>query len=212
MLNEVEPPSKLDSEKFNEVYSLTKVNSSDIVINHKLIGVSISSNSLKRLIGEVPTKKLTVESYLNDEVMNSYLNLIQYRSSLSPKLPNIYCFSSFFFDALASGGFGKVSRWTRKSNIFKNEILFIPINLKGIKHWTIVAVDFIVREFIFFDSLPVKDPEKKLSQAQLHKIITIQLKRYFEKEIGNKKISVGFEISQFTQRLCQRPLQRNKIG
>lgn len=84
--------------------------------------------------------------YLNDEVINKYMDLITARS---PK--TVYAFNTFFYLALSAKGYSHVCRWTKKIDIFSKKKLFIPIHID--EHWCLVYVDFTKKTIQYFDSL-----------------------------------------------------------
>jgi Ulp1 family protease len=53
--------------------------------------------------------------WLNDEVINFYMQMIMARASQNPeKYPSVHCFNTFFFSTLDQQGYAKVRRWTKK--------------------------------------------------------------------------------------------------
>ena len=62
---------------------------------------------------------LVNESWLNDEVINFYMNLLIERSELgqSMGLPKVYAMNTFFIPRLLQAGHGGVKRWTKKVSI-----------------------------------------------------------------------------------------------
>jgi len=74
--------------------------------------------------------------HLTDEVIDKYTDLIKARSPDS-----IHTFTTFFYTTLSANGYSKVSRWTKKVDIFSKEKLFIPIYKEQEKHWCLVYVN-----------------------------------------------------------------------
>uniref|UniRef100_A0A915DZS0 Ubiquitin-like protease family profile domain-containing protein n=1 Tax=Ditylenchus dipsaci TaxID=166011 RepID=A0A915DZS0_9BILA len=89
--------------------------------------------------------------WLNDEVINFYMNLICERSKQEPALPKTYAFSTFFYASLCGKGYAAVKRWTRKVDIFSYDLLIVPIHLTA--HWCLATVDFKQETICYFDSL-----------------------------------------------------------
>jgi Ulp1 family protease len=58
--------------------------------------------------------KLYPETWLNDEVVNFYFELLSDRAEREESLPSIHCFSSFFCSTLRDQGFAKIKRWTKR--------------------------------------------------------------------------------------------------
>uniref|UniRef100_A0AAQ6AJL0 Ubiquitin-like protease family profile domain-containing protein n=1 Tax=Amphiprion ocellaris TaxID=80972 RepID=A0AAQ6AJL0_AMPOC len=71
-------------------------------------------------------------NWLNDEVINFYMNLLVERSK-DPNLPSANTFNTFFYPKLHSSGYSAVRRWTKKMDIFSKDILLVPVHL-GV-HW-----------------------------------------------------------------------------
>ena len=67
--------------------------------------------------------------WLNDEVINYYLQLIRNRSDKSSYLPAVHCFNTFLYPKLKSKGHSAVKRWTKKINLFDFQMVFFPIHL-----------------------------------------------------------------------------------
>ena len=96
--------------------------------------------------------------WLNDEVINFYLELLKRHNKMHSNLPKAYFFNTFFYAQLFTDrgryNYDKVRRWTRKAKIFENDLLIFPIN-KHRNHWTLASVDFKRKTFTYYDSLRV---------------------------------------------------------
>lgn len=79
--------------------------------------------------------------WLNDEVINFYLQLIRIRSideNYPRPLPKVYAFNTFFYTKLTTEGYTQqLKRWTRKVDIFSYHLLLIPVHL-GV-HWCLAV-------------------------------------------------------------------------
>jgi sentrin-specific protease 1 len=53
-------------------------------------------------------------NWLNDEVINFYMNLLMQRSEQQPTLPRVYATNTFFYPKLMQAGQAGLRRWTRK--------------------------------------------------------------------------------------------------
>ncbi|KAG8325040.1 SUMO1 sentrin specific peptidase 1 [Homalodisca vitripennis] len=89
-------------------------------------------------------------NWLNDEVINFYLNLIMERSKQDKNMA-VYAFNTFFYPKLISQGYNSLKRWTKKVDIFDKEFLLVPIHL-GI-HWCMATVDFRDRTIRYYNSM-----------------------------------------------------------
>ncbi|XP_023280890.1 sentrin-specific protease 1 [Seriola lalandi dorsalis] len=89
-------------------------------------------------------------NWLNDEVINFYMNLLVERSK-DPSLPSVNTFNTFFYPKLRSSGYSAVRRWTKKMDIFSKDILLVPVHLDV--HWCLSVVDFRKKAIMYFDSM-----------------------------------------------------------
>ncbi|KAK6636265.1 hypothetical protein RUM43_009924 [Polyplax serrata] len=89
-------------------------------------------------------------NWLNDEVINFYMNLIMERGK-TEKLPNVYAFNTFFYPKLISTGHGSLKRWTKKVDIFSHDLILVPIHLG--MHWCMSVIDFRSKEVRYYDSM-----------------------------------------------------------
>lgn len=89
-------------------------------------------------------------NWLNDEVINFYMNLLVERSK-DPNMPSVNTFNTFFYPKLRSSGYSTVRRWTKKMDIFSKDILLVPVHL-GV-HWCLSVVDFRKKAILYFDSM-----------------------------------------------------------
>ncbi|KAL6084903.1 hypothetical protein STEG23_036273 [Scotinomys teguina] len=94
--------------------------------------------------------------WLNDEIVNFYMNLLMERSK-SPGYPALHTFNTFFYSKLKCGGYRSVKRWTRTIDIFTKEIVLVPIHLEV--HWSLVAIDLRKKTITYWDSMAQKRPD-----------------------------------------------------
>lgn len=93
---------------------------------------------------------LTGLNWLNDEIINAYLNLIVKRGQ-QPNYKKVYAFNTFFYPKLRESGHSSIRRWTRKVDIFSFDYLLIPVHLGN--HWCLAIIDFPDRTISYYDSL-----------------------------------------------------------
>ncbi|NXG07030.1 SENP2 protease, partial [Sakesphorus luctuosus] len=91
--------------------------------------------------------------WLNDEVINFYMNLLMERSKREG-YPALHAFSTFFYPKLCSGGYRAVRRWTRGVDLFRQDLILVPIHLRV--HWTLLVIDVRKKTIKYFDSLGQK--------------------------------------------------------
>lgn len=110
--------------------------------------VLVEAFSLKITRHDICT--LAGTNWLNDEVINFYMNLLIERGKKNKYQP-VYAFNTFFYPRLQSSGFSAVKRWTRKVDLFANDIIIIPVHL-GV-HWCMSAINFKKKTICYYDSM-----------------------------------------------------------
>lgn len=122
-------------------------------------------------IGNVPVTRedlvrLKPNAWLNDEVINFYVELLKKREMEKGK-GNEGCYfqNSFFYAKLYEFDkrkrrhvydFTRVRRWTRKVDVFGFEKMVVPIN-QGNMHWSLCVVNFKEKSVEHYDSLGSKN-------------------------------------------------------
>eukprot|EP00602_Paraphysomonas_sp_CaronLab_P000220 CAMPEP_0185030244 /NCGR_PEP_ID=MMETSP1103-20130426/17070_1 /TAXON_ID=36769 /ORGANISM="Paraphysomonas bandaiensis, Strain Caron Lab Isolate" /LENGTH=521 /DNA_ID=CAMNT_0027565287 /DNA_START=187 /DNA_END=1752 /DNA_ORIENTATION=+ len=101
---------------------------------------------------------LLPNTWLNDEVINFYMQLLMERNSSqcakNPNMRSSHYFNSFFIDRLMENGgysYNLVRRWTKKFDIFEKEKVFIPVNISN-THWTMMVAYVQKRHIVYLDS------------------------------------------------------------
>uniref|UniRef100_A0A1I7Y033 ULP_PROTEASE domain-containing protein n=1 Tax=Steinernema glaseri TaxID=37863 RepID=A0A1I7Y033_9BILA len=89
--------------------------------------------------------------WLNDEVINFYMNLICERSTAEGDMPKVYAFNTFFYPNLTTKGFASVRRWTRKLDIFSYNVILVPVHLGA--HWCLAVIDMDRKTIDYYDSM-----------------------------------------------------------
>ncbi|XP_036063198.1 sentrin-specific protease 2-like [Onychomys torridus] len=88
--------------------------------------------------------------WLNDEVINFYMNLLVERNN-KKGYPAVHVFNTFFYPKLKHGGYCSVKRWTRGIKLFEKEIVLVPIHQKV--HWSLIVIDLRKKSIVYFDSM-----------------------------------------------------------
>ncbi|KAK3611497.1 hypothetical protein CHS0354_039112 [Potamilus streckersoni] len=89
-------------------------------------------------------------SWLNDEIINFYMNMLIDRGELD-NYPKVYAFNTFFYPKIMSAGYSAVRRWTKSVDIFSKDFLVIPVHLG--MHWCLCVVDFKKKSIFYYDSM-----------------------------------------------------------
>ncbi|XP_060801205.1 sentrin-specific protease 1-like isoform X2 [Amyelois transitella] len=90
-------------------------------------------------------------NWLNDEVINFYMNLLMQRAEERKDLPRVYAANTFFYPKLMQSGQAGLRRWTRKVDIFANDLMIVPVHL-GV-HWCLSIIDFRDKKVSYLDSM-----------------------------------------------------------
>ncbi|KAI3979023.1 hypothetical protein MKX01_016198 [Papaver californicum] len=138
-------------------------------------------NSNIEITGEL-LRCLQPGGWLNDEVINVYLELLKERERREPKkFLKCHFFNTFFYKKLASGRTGydyrAVKRWTTERKIgyglFECDKIFVPIHQKI--HWCLAVINKKEEKFQYLDSLKGMDTD-----------VLENLARYFVEEVKDK--------------------------
>ncbi|KAH0448192.1 hypothetical protein IEQ34_021992 [Dendrobium chrysotoxum] len=130
-------------------------NSDEILVRHEPSNIVISRGVLQCL---------RPGAWLNDEVINLYLELLKERERREPeKFLKCHFFNTFFFEKLTNGkngyDFKAVRRWTTKKKLgytlIECDKVFVPIH-KG-KHWCLAVINIKNETFQYLDSLGGED-------------------------------------------------------
>ena len=141
--------------------------------------------------------------WLNDEVINFYLNMVKERSEKNPdKYPKIHVFNTFFYAKLTGEhnntyNYSAVRRWTKKIDLLEYDKIIIPIHLSV--HWTLAIINLRDSKFEFFDSMNGHRTGMKVLQ---------NLEKYLVDEIKDKK-GVTYETSSWEKSMPPVPQQAN---
>ncbi|CAN7993025.1 unnamed protein product [Ixodes hexagonus] len=114
--------------------------------------------------------------WLNDEVVNFYMNLLVERTKQNSELPKLYAFNTFFFTKMAAEGHGAVRRWTRKVDLFTYDIVLVPLHFT--MHWCLATIDFRKKRIAYYDSMG--------SSRERHNCLQ-KLQLYLEEESQDKR-------------------------
>ena len=99
---------------------------------------------------------LRPRTWLNDEVINFYLSMLQSDlNQCAVGQGKIYSFSTFFMVRLLENNtykYANVARWTKRVDIFSFERVFIPININN-THWTLIVIDITMKTIIYYDAM-----------------------------------------------------------
>ncbi|XP_027440080.1 sentrin-specific protease 2 isoform X3 [Zalophus californianus] len=143
----------------------------------------VLSSAFKLRITRGDIQTLKNYHWLNDEVINFYMNLLVERNK-KQGYPALHAFSTFFYPKLKSGGYQAVKRWTKGVNLFEQELILVPIHRKV--HWSLVVIDLRKRCLKYLDSMGQKG----------HRICEILL-QYLQDESKTKR-NIDLNLLEWT--------------
>ena len=122
----------------------------DVVIDNQKANYKVTKGSLKRL---EPGK------WLNDEIINGYISLINEREK-EFNTGSIFCFNTYFYTMIENMlqrddyDYRKLERvLTRKKVNLKNyKMVMVPINIEKF-HWFLICADLVDEKFYVIDSM-----------------------------------------------------------
>jgi hypothetical protein len=121
--------------------------------------------------------------WLNDEVINFFLKLLQERSNSQPSIPKCWFPNTHFWPKLGgpdgtSYNFQEVKRWTTRAkvDIFALDKVVFPVHV-GHNHWALGLIDMKAQGFRYLDSLSCR-PHPNLEKF---------LQKYLQDEHLDKK-------------------------
>ncbi|EPT26540.1 Ulp1 protease family, C-terminal catalytic domain-containing protein [Toxoplasma gondii ME49] len=150
-------PMRCDEEALVAAEALLTCSDPSAVLIDKF-NIGLTAGQLECLYGS---------NWLNDEVINFYMQMLQERNkkqrALGQNIWKTFFFNTFFYAKLTGGhsadvtyDFASVRRWTRRQNvdIFAVDLILIPLHVNRL-HWTLGVVDMRKgkRKIYFFDSL-----------------------------------------------------------
>lgn len=116
---------------------------------------SKEETTINELDGFVFTKKdldlLLNNKWLNDEIINYYLSMIQKRSEHNKDVPKVHCFNTFFYLKCQNAGVNSIAKWVRKIDFPKLDILIVPVHSEV--HWFLATIDIRNKAISYYDSL-----------------------------------------------------------
>ncbi|PWW77769.1 cysteine proteinase [Tuber magnatum] len=131
-------------------------------------------------------ERLKPNQWLNDEIINFYMNLICERANSSfPNGPKkIFAHNTYFWPKLKDGGYKAVARWARRAkcggeDLLKLDYLLMPVHVGG-NHWCLAVANFKQKRFEYYDSLGGKfTPESRPGPYKL-------MREYMREETGGR--------------------------
>ncbi|ESQ33203.1 hypothetical protein EUTSA_v10005561mg, partial [Eutrema salsugineum] len=183
--NELFLPLKKEEEtEVNVAFSMR--NRTKVVVSHENSNIDIRGETLQCL---------KPSAWLNDEVINLYLDLLKERETRDPqKYLKCHFFNTFFYVKLVSASgynYEAVRRWTTQRklgyNLIDCDIIFVPIH--GSLHWSLAMINIRECKFLYLDSLNGFNP--KVLNA-LAKYLVDEVKDKSGKHIDVSSWEIGY--------------------
>ena len=137
-------------------------------------------------------------NWLNDEVINFYMEMLRSRSEQNEHLPKVYAMNTFFLVKLLRESHQGVKRWTRKVDIFSYDIIPIPVHVGGV-HWCMSVIHLREKTIKYYDSM-----------GHPNDIVLKALERYLHDESMDKR-KKPFDTSDFSIE-CVRDCPKQQNG
>ena len=115
--------------------------------------LSITRRDIATLLGD---------SWLNDEVINFYMNLLTERGEQDTSRPKVYAMNTFFMPKVLQQGQSGVRRWTRKTDIFSYDVIPVPVHVSNI-HWCMAIIHLRDKYIRYYDSMG--QPNRRVLEA-----------------------------------------------
>ena len=143
---------------------------------------------------------LTGENWINDKIVEMYMQMVARRSVNNRcfrnlKKPRIYCMSTFFFLNLIMRGAEAVSKWTKDVDIFSFDVILIPIHLE--MHWCVATVDFRAPGVFYYDSMGG------------HNMPALSAILEYLRQEHIKKKGAELDLTKFAKQIADCPQQQN---
>lgn len=185
---EVEFPEFTDEERTTIKRAMYGGSQDEVLVSK--FNMNITRRDISTLFGD---------TWLNDEVINFYMNLLMDRGEMrnSEGLPRVYAMNTFFIPRLMQSGHSGVRRWTRKVDIFSYDIIPVPVHV-GQVHWCMAIIHLKNKTIRYYDSMGTPNPR-----------VLNALEEYLKEESLDKK-KQHFDTSKFQKEsVVDAPRQMN---
>ncbi|KAK9806875.1 hypothetical protein WJX72_005789 [[Myrmecia] bisecta] len=178
----------------------------DVVVVDGPANLQVTYKNLRTLRGS---------GWLDDEVVNLYLRLVQEHNERLRGLgyhgiPDVAILSSFFWTRVtytaAKYDYPGVQRWTRRNPVLHKDLLLIPINHSNV-HWCLACIDLKAGVISYYDSMAGNGLS---GHGEAHVLPT--LLRWLRDEMADKKHPLP--IGQWQLRVVRKgvPQQRDSCS
>ncbi|KAJ2234746.1 hypothetical protein H4R99_001142 [Coemansia sp. RSA 1722] len=188
--------SRIEKERRKKQASVSLPADADILIS------SVFKPGFTRELNNTPVtthdmSTLKPGTWLNDEVINFYMQLIINRAEKRGDLPRVHAFNTFFYSTLRDSGYARVRRWTRRIKLFEKDLVVVPVHL-GV-HWCCATVDFRSKTIAYYDALLGDNNE------------CLQLLMEYLQQESKDKMGAEFDDDGWSM-VCAKNIPRQKNG
>jgi sentrin-specific protease 1 len=156
-------------------------------------------------------RRLQEKQWLNDEIINFYMKLLQERDkelckNFADRSPS-YFFSSHFMDLLKTRdeyNFQKVRRWAKDVPMSEQRRIYFPININN-QHWALAVVHMDIKEIRYYDSIFGENKGNPYMESLLRWLKDVGIKTSDWKCVGVRDIpqqNNGSDCGMFTILFC----------
>lgn len=138
-------------------------------------------------------------AWLNDEVINFYMNLLTERGELRANdgYPKVYAMNTFFIPRLLTSKHAGVKRWTKKVDLFACDIIPVPVHVGNV-HWCMAIINMKEKTIKYYDSMG----------APNHRVLS-ELEEYLKQESLDKR-KIEFDTNGWVmENVTDNPRQEN---
>lgn len=184
-------PENDDEEEDGELPEITEEMEARIAYARSASPSEVLVDDFSIAITRKDVEKLSGLEWLNDEVINFYMNMIVARSKTVDNWPKVYAFNTYFYPKIVEKGQTAVKRWTRKVDIFAHDIILVPVHLNV--HWCLAVIDLRKgRQGVYYYD----------SMGGNNCVCLAVLCKYLEDEHEDKK-KAAFDTTEFKREIVQ---------
>ncbi|KAI9188099.1 hypothetical protein H9P43_002490 [Blastocladiella emersonii ATCC 22665] len=146
-------------------------------------GTVVSNDNFNITNSDIAT--LAPREWLNDEIINIYVQMLQARSKAGVAaghgVPKVHIFNTFFYSRVRDQGHKSVRTWTRRVKLFELDLAIFPVHLGA--HWCLGVINFAKKRIEYYDSL----------HGPAHPYFTV-VREYLDEESKDKRAGQPFDF------------------
>ncbi|XP_035696766.1 sentrin-specific protease-like [Branchiostoma floridae] len=143
-------PAKREKEEASDTGASGQSSTIHIVISSESEAEDEAVDFTRLEISDEDMSRLMPTKWLNDKIINVYMEMIVQRGKLQGK-PKVHAFDTYFYTKLMNEGPSSLERWTQKTDIFTMDLVLVPIHLEV--HWCMAVIDIRRKCIKYYDSM-----------------------------------------------------------